>query len=184
MNNGCRPLNDNEIEQLKTKLSPRDQMLLHLGSRTGFRISELLSIKISSLLEYNELKEHFTLEKRNTKGKISSRTIPLSQSLRSLLKDYLQQLPSDQVYLFESARHTRLSRIQAWRVIHNAVTKLLLTGKIATHSMRKSFAQNMYERLDRDLAKLQYAMGHASINSTVKYISFTNTEVDDIIKTL
>jgi hypothetical protein len=39
----------------------------------------------------------------------------------------------------------------------------------------------MYERLHRDLVKVQRAMGHKNINSTVAYLSFREEEIDAAI---
>ena len=36
-----------------------------------------------------------------------------------------------------------------------------LSGKLSTHAMRKTFANRMYDKLNRDLVKVQRAMGHA-----------------------
>lgn len=183
MNTGTRPYTDEEIPQLISELkTPRDKTLLTLGVKTGFRISELLSIKIEHLLEYDALKGSITVSKSNTKGKVASRCIPLSEELQGILKAYLNTLPKEQIYLFESQRGKRLSRIQAWRILKEAANSLQLKGKIATHSSRKFFAEKVYKKLEKDIVKLQHAMGHRSLNSTVKYISFLQTEIDDAIK--
>jgi hypothetical protein len=47
--------------------------------------------------------------------------------------------------------------------------------------MRKTFAEKVYDRLDGDLPRLQTALGHASINSTISYLSFKQEDVDDAI---
>ena len=58
---------------------------------------------------------------------------------------------------------------------------LLEIGKLGTHSMRKTFADRIYDRLDGDLAKTQKALGHKNINSTVQYLSFREEEIDEAI---
>jgi integrase len=52
-----------------------------------------------------------------------------------------------------------------------------LSGKLSTHAMRKTFANRMYDKLNRDLVKVQRAMGHANINSTAQYLSFREEEI-------
>lgn len=39
----------------------------------------------------------------------------------------------------------------------------------------------MYDKLNRDLVKVQLTMGHANINSTVQYLSFREEEIDAAI---
>ena len=56
-----------------------------------------------------------------------------------------------------------------------------LTGKLGTHSMRKTFANKVYDALNNDLVKTQRALGHRNINSTVSYLSFREEEIDQAI---
>ena len=72
-------------------------------------------------------------------------------------------------------------RVQAHRVLKAAAQANELQGKIASHSMRKTFAEKVYNNLEGDLPKLQKALGHASVNSTVAYLSFKQEDVDDAI---
>jgi integrase len=179
---GCKPLSDNEISRMTSVLDNfRDRALFVLGLKTGFRISELLSIKVNDCMQYNALKCSITVERRNTKGKHTSRSIPLNEGIQKLLKQYIDTLPSGQVYLFQSQKGNKLSRIQAWRVISGAAEQCRITGKVATHSMRKSFADRVYKLLDKDLIRTQRAMGHKSIQSTVSYLSFNNEDIDNAI---
>lgn len=179
---GCKPLSKEEQFKISASLeTERDRMLFTLILKTGLRISEVLSIKIDSLFQYDALKSILTVEKRFTKGKVGTRNIPLSESLQRELFQYLKQLPKEQEFLFESNRG-KLSRTQAWRAIKEAATRAGIKGKVATHSGRKSYAKTIYELSGRDLALTQRAMGHKSVNSTISYLSFiSNEEVDDII---
>jgi integrase len=56
-----------------------------------------------------------------------------------------------------------------------------LTGKIGTHSMRKTFASKVYEQLNGRLERVQKALGHKNINSTVAYLSFREEDIDAAI---
>jgi hypothetical protein len=56
-----------------------------------------------------------------------------------------------------------ISTVQAWRILHEAVTTNELTGKLGTHAMRKIFANRVYHQLNRDLVKTQRAMGHKNM---------------------
>jgi site-specific recombinase XerD len=74
-----------------------------------------------------------------------------------------------------------ISQVQAWRILHEAVTTNELTGKLGTHAMRKTFANRVYQQLNHDLVKTQRAMGHKNIYSTVAYLSFAEDEIDAAI---
>jgi site-specific recombinase XerD len=56
-----------------------------------------------------------------------------------------------------------------------------ISGKLGTHAMRKTFASRVYELLGHDLVKTQRALGHASINSTVAYLSFAESDIEAAI---
>ena len=77
-----------------------------------------------------------------------------------------------------------ISRTQATRVFKSAVSKAQLGGKVTTHSARKTFAKKIYQKLNRDLIGTQKALGHASCQSTVSYLSFEQTEIDNAIRSI
>jgi site-specific recombinase XerD len=74
-----------------------------------------------------------------------------------------------------------VARETAWRILEEAVAANELTGKIGTHSMRETFASRMYDKLGKDLVKVQHAMGHRNINSTVSYLSVREEDVVNAI---
>lgn len=180
---GTRPYQDNEIDLITNSLpSARDKCLFLLGIKTGFRISELLSIKLADCLEYGALKDSITVSKSKMKGKLASRTIPLSQGVQDVLKEYIETLPATQEYLFSSRKGGRISRVHAWRILRQAVLANKLKGKVATHSARKTFCEAIYKASNKDIVMTQAAMGHASLSNTAKYISFLNADLFDLIR--
>jgi integrase len=175
---GCKPLTNQEISRLLPYLTQRDATWFQLGLKTGFRISELLSIKLADLFEYGTLKTELLVARKNMKGKKRGRVVPLSVEAQGILMDYIHTLPKDQTFLFESNRG-QLSRSQAWRGIKAAVEKAGLKGKIATHSPRKTLANRAYKASDKDLALVQRILGHSSIQSTIAYL---NVEPENLNK--
>lgn len=175
---GCKPLSPEEISVILTYLNPRDSVLFQLGLSTGFRISELLSIKLSDVLENGALKDHILIARGNMKGKKAPRSVPLSPTTKTLLQNYISSLPR-QEYLFQSV-HGKLSRCQAWRAIAAAAEKSQLTGKIATHSWRKTFCNKVYQASGKDLFLTQLMMGHANPSSTTKYLQPDQEKMDKI----
>ncbi len=85
--------------------------------------------------------------------------------------------------MFQSRKENNrpISRVQAWRILRNACELNQITGNVGTHSMRKTFAQRVYNLLDRDLVKTQRALGHRNVNSTAQYLSFDEREIDEAI---
>lgn len=179
---GTRPLTEKEIEaMLNSFTNKRDRLLFLIGIKTGFRISELLSIKVCDIVEPTGFKNSLTVNRGYMKGKRESRSVPLHKDTVKEIKDYCSTLDSEQAWLFPSQMGGRLSRFQAWRAIKHAAMKCGISGKVACHSMRKTFAKKVHALLKRDLVKTQKALGHANINSTVRYLSDGDAEIDKAI---
>ena len=185
---GCRPLTDEEVKLIATSFSGqfagRDRCLFTLGWNSGFRVSELLSLTVGDVMQYGAIVDRVTVQRRSTKGKRESRTVVLNGRAQTALRRWLDEIvdASAEAPLFPSRKGDgAISRVQAHRVLKAAVEANELQGKIASHSMRKTFAEKVYDRLDGDLPRLQRALGHASINSTISYLSFKQEDVDDAI---
>ena len=123
------------------------------------------------------------------KGKNESRSVILNPKIHDVLTSYIlnNSLTFDD-WLFKSRIHGRaISRIQAWRVINDAVTTLEAkglfqrNGTVATHSMRKTFADRVYRNSKKDLVITSKALGHKVINNTAIYLSFLTEDVDNAI---
>lgn len=182
---GCRPLNDDEVKRvLGTLDNPRDRALFVLGIRSGFRISELLSLKVRDVYQYSAIVARVQVQRKHMKRKLESRSVPIHVAARNALLALINSHAlKDDDYLFQSqkGRNEAIKRGQAWRILRDAYHTAELSGKVATHSMRKTFAAKVYEAVDGDLVKTQKALGHKSVNSTVSYLSFDEKEVDDAI---
>jgi integrase len=175
-----RPLTEQESQTILSNLTnSRDRCLYLLGLHTGFRISELLSLTLDDVLEYNEIKDRVTVARCNMKGKNSSRSVPLHPNARQALKEYLNGIVTSN--FISSNRVFNLSRFQAHRIISKAKEKAQLKGKISTHSWRKTFGMNVYQRTNKNIVAVQRALGHRSLSSTTHYLSVDQEEIDRAI---
>jgi integrase len=186
---GCRPLTDEEVDLVQRSFggvyAERDKTLFLLGVKSGFRISALLSLRVGDVSQHGKLVDRVTVQRRHMKNKQESRTGLLHPEAKTALATWLltlRQMPgcTVQTFVFRSRKGVNrpISKVQAWRILHEAVTTNELTGKVGTHAMRKTFANRVYHQLNRDLVKTQRAMGHKNINSTVAYLSFMEDEID------
>ena len=50
--------------------------------------------------------------------------------------------------------------------------------QVACHSLRKRFVMRVHAFHHGDLLKIQKALGHVNINSTIKYLALDEVEVD------
>jgi integrase len=199
---GCRPLTDEEVHIVSRSFggtfAKRNKALFIVDHRTGFRISERLSLTVADMVQHGKVQDHITVSRRHMKGggtgKTSGRTVALHPEARAALSVWLEVLTKmkgtldPQMPVFCSrvkdpttGLNRAISREQAWRILKEAFSANELSGKLGTHIMRKTFCNRMYDKLNHDLVKTQKAMGHANINSTVAYLSFREEDITDAI---
>lgn len=184
MNLGCRPLSLEEIDLIISHLNLRDATLVTLGLKTGFRVSELLSLRVKDVYQFGKILNVVSVSRKHMKGSKAGRKVPLHSNAKIAIENLIvKQNLTHNDYLFQSRKGTNqpITRIQAYRALKMAAAASNLTGAIAMHSLRKSFCEAVYKALNGDLVKTQKAMGHKSISSTVSYISFLETDIDDAI---
>ena len=199
---GSRPLSGEEVTRVRDafsgKLARRNMALFLLGANTGFRVSELLSLRLGDVMEEDgTIKDRLTVSRRNMKGKKSSRNVALNPHGQKGMVPWLLELGEREVvhkddFLFFSGRDTgrAIGRSQAWRVLTRTYKACGLKGKLGTHAMRKTFANNIYNHLLSRVAAgeaidafraTSKALGHADIKSTDQYLSFLVADIDESI---
>lgn len=188
---GSRPLTDEEIRKVlstfKGRFINRDRALFLLGVKTGFRIGELISLKVSDVINGDQIVDRVSVRRCHMKGKIEGRTVIVNAEAKEALQIWVKELlgkgDSSESYLFKSRNgdNQPITRNQAWKLLDKVFTRAGLTGNLGTHCLRKTFSDRIFEKLGRDLVKTQKALGHRNINSTVSYLSFKTEEIDEAI---
>jgi integrase len=189
---GCRPFSEVEVSRILEALvgrhACRDRALFVLGLYTGFRIAELLSIRVGDVWDGVAVLDRLHVARRNMKRHVEGRTVPLHSRAREALKGWLDAWgpllldPAAPLFGRHVAANSAITQVAAWRLLKRAYARAGLKGPgLATHSMRKSFAARIYQNVGHDLVKTQAAMGHRNINSTVSYISFLDSDIDRAI---
>ena len=155
----------------------RNYTLIVMGTYTVLRISDLLRLKWSDVYdaEKQEFYTHITVtEKKTGKG----RTIALNQqTLGALRQCYLKRRGG---YIFANNRKEAkaISRVQAWRILHAAVVELGIIGKIACHSLRKTWGYHAVKTGEVSLAVIVDIYNHSSYEITKRYLGITQDERD------
>lgn len=192
---GCRPLSDEEIalvlESFTGAYAIRNKCLFVFGICSGYRISEILAVRVGDVEQHGKIVDFVTVEAKNMKGKRRGRTVALhrdaKQAIAALLDEYEakwgRRMTPD-LFLFRSQQGVNrpLSRSHVGKFLHDIYRQHHFTGKLGTHVLRKVFAQKMWRRLDKDIVKVAHAMGHSSVNSTAKYVcNFSDSEIQQAI---
>jgi integrase/recombinase XerD len=176
---GCRALSDQELGQLLGALkTPRDRALLTLLVYTGLRISEALPLQLKHIRA-----GHLYVAPRSAKGK-RARSVLINRALVHALSEYIVAagLKHADDYLFRAERHPGpISRIAAHQVLSSAAQSLGLSGKVALHSARKTFAARIWTASGKDLLQTQKALGHASPATTAAYLQVDQSVADRLV---
>ncbi|MED3649962.1 tyrosine-type recombinase/integrase [Heyndrickxia sporothermodurans] len=165
-----------DIERMKKALHGRDRLLFVMGVSFGLRISDLLTLKIGDLRNQS----HLTIvEKKtvNTRKKRKARRIKLSQTV---IDEVAKLDGKDDDYLFQSRKgdNKPISRVQAYRILNDAVKRAGLSINVGTHTLRKSFGWQLYNN-GIDITRIMEIFGHSTPAMTLKYIGITSQEIDD-----
>jgi site-specific recombinase XerD len=186
---GSRPLTRQQVKGLLALTSSiREQTLLTLGFCTGYRISELLSLKVSDVSTNGIIHSHVTVKAANTKTK-TGRTVLLNADAQKALRrlvDVIGTNANGQSPLFVSRKHDAngnlkaISRQQAHDLLKALFAKIGEFGNVSTHTLRKTFAARIYEQTGK-LEIVQIALGHKSINSTISYLAFGSDDLNRAI---
>ena len=85
--------------------------------------------------------------------------------------------------LFVSRKKGRLDRTPAHRVLSVAYQKASLNGKLATHSLRKSFAQRIYD-VTSDIYLVKELLGHKEVETTREYLGVSYQKMQKAVESI
>lgn len=187
-----KPLTDIETNEILLSFSGeyehRDRAMFLLGLKTGFRISELLSLTVNDVWNSNAqiMRDYVTVQRKNMKRKISSRTVPINQTAKDAIERHiknsnLQSNPDSFLFPSRKGENKPISRVRAYQILSFLANDCQINKNIGTHSMRKTFATKAYNATNHDLLKTQRLLGHRNINSTVQYLESCNEELDSLV---
>ena len=179
---GTRPLDNNEIRLVSACFDGtyeiRNRALFMIGVSTGGRISELLSLTIGDVWQNGTAVSDLLFDKSIVKGGEVSRAVPVNidgrQAIDALIgwhrEKYATIAPSRPLFPSRNKNGTvAMNRQTAHEMLKKAFMDAGLNGKLATHSLRKSFAQRLYEE-SSDIYLVQELLGHKSVATTQKYL--------------
>ena len=191
---GTRPLDNNEILLVSAcfdgSFEIRNRGLFMLGVSTGGRISELLSLKIGDVYQNKRAVTDLLFDKSIVKGGEVSRAVPVNRDGRRAIEELIgwhsERYPNTDKNrpLFPSRNgqgEKRMSRRTAHDVLKSAFEAAGLNGHLATHSLRKSFAQRLYDRTG-DIFAVQEMLGHKSVATTQKYLGVNYANIKEAVE--
>ena len=191
---GTRPLDTHEIRKVAEcfggTFETRNRGLFMLGVSTGGRISELLSLTIGDVYQNRTAVTDLLFDRSIVKGGEISRAVPVNRDGRQAIHEliawhrdrYNTTHKSRPLFPSRNGQGTqRMSRRTAHDVLKQAYEAAGLNGHLATHSLRKSFAQRLYDRTG-DIFVVQEMLGHRNVATTQKYLGVNYASVRDALE--
>ncbi len=178
-----------KIEAMKKILrasGKRNELLFILGINSALRISDILSLKVSDVLdESGEVREAVSLNEQKTR---KSKLFPLNDSAKKAIREYVEEAkPEMEAPLFSSRtrakknnperKRTAITRVQAWEILSKAADEVGLEH-VGTHTLRKTFGYHVYMRTN-NLGLVQKLLNHRSSGETLRYIGIEQDEMDE-----
>jgi integrase/recombinase XerD len=190
---GARHLSKEEIQNLAQSFygeyEVRNRTLFLLGLNIGTRISELLALNVGDVWQYGKPVEILELRKAITKGK-KTRQIPLNEQARRVITELIrwkesqdEDLSSNAPFFVSRKGNRRLSRVQVHRIVKESFQSSECSGRVSTHSLRKSFAKALLVS-GNNLRAIQILLGHSSLATTEKYLAVSPDELSQAVNSL
>ena len=121
----------------------RNYTMVIMGTYTALRISDLLRLRWSDV--YDEKRklfyDHVTITEQKT-GK--TKTIALNAQILGALRQLYPHRKCEFIFANNRKNAKAISRVQAWRIIHEAAVAEGVMGKIACHSLRKTWGYHAW----------------------------------------
>jgi integrase/recombinase XerD len=182
-----KAISPNEVDELleqparrSTPEAKRDRAMLELLYATGMRVTELVSLDVSSVTA-DETSPFVRCMGKGAK----ERTIPIHDQAFEALTDYLDEgrpvliRGKDEPALFLNRRGDRLTRQGFWLILKGYARAANLSEDVTPHTLRHSFATHML-RGGMPLRNVQEMLGHANISTTQVYTHLTSEHVREV----
>ena len=178
-----QPIRDRKaIDRMKKVLKSqniRDYLLFVLGINSGLRVSDLLALRVSDVIDGNGVvKDRISMREKKT-GK--SKNFPIGKNAKKAIQEYAETIEAEgDMPLFRSRRgNYAITRVQAYRILNEAARTVGIKEKIGTHTLRKTFGYHAYKS-GYDLSQIQKLLNHSSPGVTLRYIGITQDQLDEI----
>lgn len=184
--------NKNDIEKIKRYFlrhnNYRNYCLFVVGINVGLRISDLLSLKINDFWSNGEFKSELVVVEQKTQ---KLRRIKINNSVKEAINQYIYSLSSfsEADYLFKSRKgaNKAIDKKTAHQIIADVCYNCNIKGNYGTHTLRKTFAYQIYINNSENVMILEYIMkllNHSSQSMTIKYLGLEKETLDNFIDDL
>ena len=167
-------LTKEEIKKLLAAVqNKKTKLMISMAYACGFRVSELINLKISDL-NFDEMSGKI-LQAKGRKDRIFN--IP-KFLVKDLKRQIRKQLERNQDYLF-TGPNGKLTERNIQKLVKKAVRDAGITKEVHPHTLRHSFATHLLEN-NVDIRKIQELLGHSDLSTTQIYTHISREELKKI----
>jgi len=160
-------------------------LLIAIGVFTGLRISDLLSLKYSDLLNG----ETFSIKEKKTN---KQRSIKINKDLKEIVERIVKKTKVSDLneLIFINKYGTKAIDKSYVNVVLKEIVKkyrIKLDGNVSTHTFRKTLGRRVMEvnnYSNESLVLLMDLFGHSSMSITKRYLDIREQEIHDVYDSL
>ena len=158
----------------------RDALIIELALGSGLRVSEMANLKVEDL--YLKRGQASIYVKNGKGGK--DRVVDIGSKLKKRILEFLDYRTMDSPYLFPSERGEKMTRSGIQQVFKKWAKKAGIPSHYSIHSLRHTYATNLYKASGYNLRLVQKQLGHSSPSITQVYADVMNSDVEEALKNL
>jgi len=160
----------------------RDKALLEFMYATGVRVSELVGLTQSDLMEEEGFARVFGKGSKDRIVYVGEVAISTIGQYRREVRPSLAAKGRGGDVLFLSMRGRPLTRVAVWKMLKAYVLEAGIGKRVSPHTLRHSFATHLLEG-GADLRSIQEMLGHADISTTQIYTHLDREYLKEVIAT-
>ena len=175
-------LTQSEIQLLFSQglQTDRDRALFGICLYCCCRINEACTLSVNDVYSKGRVRPELLIRKGNTKGKLATRSIPVIEDLRGLLKAYRHP---ETGYLFPGRwGKGHINSDSAARILREAFSRVEIEGG-STHSFRRTGLTQL-SNAGIPLRVIQEISGHNNLEQLQKYLEVKPEQVRGAIAAL
>jgi len=177
-------LSDDEGERLLDQPNDRyygphrDYLYMRLMLAAGLRVGEAVALK----LEHIDLMTG-RINIRNGKG-AKDRVVYVGDKLLEEVKEWMGRRPESE-YLLPTNKGTKVATSQLRRSVKRYAKRAGIQelNRVSPHTLRHTFATRLYRKTS-DIRKVQKALGHSDLSTTMIYTHIVDEELEADMKGL
>ena len=194
--NKVYPIKNEDLKKMREYFLLKNNIvmyhLLNIGVNVALRISDLLQLKFENIEKISNKRMIAKIKEQKT-GKVRIVTFNevARKSVTELKTFYKKSGYEEKGYLFKSMLKTNyknkrdipITRYGVNKHLYNAKDFLNIPYAIGTHSLRKTWGKNAFEK-SNSIGLVSMALGHSSEKVTQRYIGIQEEDIQDFFEDL